>query len=113
MIMRHYPSGDPPEPLDTVSIRIIGRCACQLQVLFQFGQHTAHEQRPSQGERLQIVGKHNSDVPATSGAGNGSTHLFAEHIRRPSRSHPAIEPAIAPVDQAKAIDLAVKDRAYD
>ena len=63
MIMRHHSLGDAPEPLDTVSIRIKGRCVCQVQVLFQFGQHTAHEQKPSRGVRLQIVGKHNSDVP--------------------------------------------------
>jgi hypothetical protein len=39
--------------------------------------------------------------------------LLAEHIGRASRSDPAIEPAIAPVQQAKAVDLPIIPRRFD
>src|SRR4249920_3334884 len=51
--------------------------------------------------------------PRCVGASHGSTHLLVEHIGSPSRSDPAIEPAIAPVDQPKAKDHAVIPRRFD
>jgi len=52
-------------------------------------------------------------TPASTSAwqfAHSSTHLLAEHIGRASWSDPAIEPAIAPVDQTEAIDLPVVPR---
>src|SRR5690349_9039185 len=51
--------------------------------------------------------------PRSAGTCHSSTHLLAEHIGCASRSDPAIEPAITPVDQAKAIDLAIIPRCFD
>jgi hypothetical protein len=62
---------------------------------------------------LEIVRNHDGDTTATCGASNGRTHLFAEHIGGTSRSNSAIKPAIAPIEQAKAIHLAVVSRSLD
>lgn len=39
--------------------------------------------------------------------------MLTEHISGASRSDPAIEPAIAPVEQAKAVDLAIIPGRFD
>jgi hypothetical protein len=113
MIVRDHPSRDPPEPLDAVGIGIIGRPIDQVEVLLQSGQHTTHEQGTCRGVRLEIVRKHDGDTPATLGTSNSSTHLLTKHISGASRCNPAIEPAIAPVYQTKAVDLAVISRCLD
>jgi len=107
MIVPDHPPRDPPQPFDTVCIGIIGRCVYQEEVVLQFGKHAAHEQRTSRGVRLQVVGQHDGDAPASLRAGNRSTHLFTEYISRPSRSDSAVEPALAPVNQTKTVGLAV------
>src|SRR6266566_4051575 len=62
---------------------------------------------------LEIVGNHDGNASPLFGTSHGSTHLFAEHISGASRSDSAIEPAISPVDQAKAVDPAVISRRFD
>jgi hypothetical protein len=66
--------------------------------------HAAHEQGASRRVRFEMSRNHESDAPATCGASHGCTHLFTEHLSCPSRRHSAIEPAIAPIHQAKAVD---------
>lgn len=58
MVMRHDPSRDAPEPFNTVGIRIISRRIHQAQMLFQFDEHTAHEQGTSRCVGLEIVSYH-------------------------------------------------------
>src|SRR6266496_4540779 len=82
-------------------------------MLLELGEHAAHEKRASRGVGLEIVGNHDGHPSPLLGASHGSTHLLAEHIGSTSRSDPAIEPAITPVDQAKAIDLAIVPRRFD
>jgi len=113
MIMGDHPSRDAPEPFNAVRIGIIGRSINQIQLLLQLGEHAAHQQRTSCSMSPEIIGNHKSDPPATFGAGNGCPHLFTEHIGGASRSNSAIEPAIAPVEQAKPIDFAVVSRSLD
>jgi len=113
MVMRDHSSRDLPKPLNTVSIGIISRRIDQVQVLFQLAKHALHKQGTSGSMRPEIIGNHDGDSPATLRTGNGSTHLFTEHVGSASGSNPAIEPAIAPVDQAKAVDLAVVSRCLD
>ena len=55
MIMRHDPSRDAPEPFNAVGVRIISRCLDQVQMFFQLGEHTAHEQGASPGVGPEIV----------------------------------------------------------
>src|SRR5450759_230958 len=62
---------------------------------------------------LEIVGNHDGNPSPLLGTSHSSTHLLTEHIRRASRSDSAIEPAIAPVEQAKALDLAIIPRRFD
>ena len=113
MIMRDHSSRDAPEPFNAVRIRIIGRRIDEIELLLQLGEHTAHQQRTGCSVRLEIIGNHQSDLPATGGASHGRTHLFTEHIGGASRSNSAIEPAIAPVEQAKPIDFPVVSRGLD
>jgi len=62
---------------------------------------------------LEIVGNHDGNPSPFLGTSHSSTHLLAEHISRASRSDPAIEPTITPVDQAKAVDPAIIPRCFD
>ncbi len=56
---------------------------------------------------------HESDALATFGASHGCTHLVTEHLSCSSRRNSATLPAIAPIHQAKAVDLAVIARCLD
>jgi hypothetical protein len=113
MIMGHDPSRDTPEPFNAVGVGIIGRRIDQVQVLFQFSEHTAHEQGASRRVGLEIVSKDDGHSSSLFGTSYSSTYLLAEHLGRAPRSDPAIEPAIAPVHQAEAIDLAIVPRRFD
>jgi hypothetical protein len=90
-----------------VGIRIISRRIHQVQMLLQFGEHAAHEQGASRGMGLEIVRNHDGHASPLPGTSHSSTHLLAEHLGGASRSDSALEPARAPVDQPKAVDLAV------
>ena len=113
MIVCHDPSRDAPEPFDAVGIGIIGGRIDQIQVLLQLGEYAAHEQRPSRRVRFEIIRHHESDALATFGASHGCTHLVTEHLSCSSRRNSATLPAIAPIHQAKAVDLAVIARCLD
>src|SRR5438309_12122050 len=75
MIMRHDPSRDTPEPFNAVGVGIIGRRIYQVQMLFQFGEHAAHEQGAGRGVGLEIVSNHDGHSSALLGTSHGSTHL--------------------------------------
>jgi hypothetical protein len=79
----------------------------------QFREHGAHKQGASRGVGLEIISNHNGYAFPLPGASYGSTHLLTEHISGASRSDSAIEPAIAPVHQTKAIDPAIIPRRFD
>ncbi len=113
MIMGDHPSRDPPRPFNTVGIWVISRGIDEIQLLLQFGEQATHEQGTSGGVGLEIIGNHNGNPPATLRANYSRPHLFTKHIGRPSRSDPAIEPAIAPVYQTKAVYFAVVPRSLD
>ena len=113
MIMSHDSSRDAPEPFDAVGIRIIGRRIHQIQLVLTLAEQASHEQGASRSVGLQIVGNHDGHPSTLLGTSHGGTHLLTEHISGASRSNPAIEPAIAPVHQAKAIDLAIVPRRFD
>ncbi len=57
--------------------------------------------------RLEIVGNHDGNPSTKLRTSHGGPYLLTEDISRPSRCQPTIEPAITPVDQTKAVDLAV------
>ena len=113
MIMSHDSSRDAPEPFDAVGIRIIGRRMHQIQLVLKLAEQASHEQGASRSVGLQIVGNHDGHPSTLLGTSHGGTHLLTEHIGGASRSHSAIEPAIAPVQQAEAIDLAIVPRRFD
>ncbi len=113
MIMGHDSSRDAPEPFDAVGIRVIGGGIHQIQVLLEFAEQAAHEQRASRSVGLEIIGNHHGHPSALLGTSHSNTHLLTKHISGASGSDPAIEPAIAPVDQTKAVDLAIISRSLD
>ena len=113
MIMGDDSSRDAPEPFDAVGIRIIGRRIHQIQLVLELAEQASHEQGASRSVGLQIVGNHDSHPSTLRGTSHGGTHLLTEHISGASRSNTAIEPAIAPVQQAEAIDLAIIPRRFD
>src|SRR5258705_448846 len=114
MIMRHDPSRDTPEPWsagwhqDHTPAYTPRISAPGTKVA-----HAAHEQGASRRVGLEIIGNHNGDPSPLLGTSYGSPHLLAKHIGRASRSDPPIEPAIAPVQQAKAVDLPILPRRFD
>src|SRR5947209_3589088 len=113
MIMGDHSSRDAPEPLNAVGIGIIGRRVDQVQVLLQLGKHATHEQGTRRSVGLEIVSNHDGDPPTTFRARHSGAHLLTKHISRASRSGPAIKPALSPVHQTEAIDLAVVSRSLD
>lgn len=113
MIMGDDSSRDAPEPFYAVGIRIIGRRIHQIQLVFELAEQAAHEQGASRSVGLQIVGNHDGHPSTFLGTSHGDTYLLTEHIRSAPRSNSAIEPAIAPVHQAEAIDLAIVPRRFD
>ncbi len=80
MIMRHDSSRDTPEPFNAVGVRIIGGRVHQVQMLFQFGEHAAHQQGAGRRVGLEIVGNHNGNSSPLLGTSHGRTHLFAEYL---------------------------------
>ena len=113
MIMGHDSSRDAPEPFDAVSIRIIGGGVHQIQMLFEFAEQATYEQRASRRVGLEIIGNDDGHPSTLLGTSHSGTHLLTEHISRASRSNPAIESAITPVHQTKAVDLTIISRSLD
>ncbi len=62
---------------------------------------------------LEIIDNHDGHSSPLLGTSHSSTHLLTEHLGSASRSDPPIEPAIAPVEQTKAIDLPIIPRRFD
>ena len=62
---------------------------------------------------MPIVSNHDRHTSSLFGTSHSAPHLFTKHISSASCSNTAIEPAITPVDQAKAIDLAIIPRCFD
>src|SRR5262249_46360086 len=110
MIMRDHPSRDAPEPFNAVGVRIIGRRVYQTELLFQFDEHAAHEQRASRCVGSEIVGNDNGNSSSLLGTGHSGTYLLAEDVGGAPCGHAAIKPAITPVYQAKAVDFTVIPR---
>jgi hypothetical protein len=75
-------------------------------MLLQLGEHATHEQGAGFRVGFEMVGHHDGNASPLLGTSHRSAHLLAKHIGRPSRSEAAIEPAITPVHQAKAVDPA-------
>src|SRR5947209_20620740 len=75
MIMGHDPSRDSPEPFNAVGVGIISRRIHQMQMLLQFSEHRAHEQRASRGVCLQVVSNHDSHTPPLPATSHACTHL--------------------------------------
>src|SRR5579875_4015931 len=113
MIMRDHPPRDAPEPCNTVGVRIIGRGIDQAQMLFEFGSHTAHEQRASRGMGLEIVGNHDGNASSLSRTSHSATYLLTENISSAPCGNAAIKPTITPVQQAKAIDFPIIPRCFN
>src|SRR5579871_1005152 len=82
-------------------------------MLFQFAEHAAHKQRASRGMRLEIVGNHDGNSSSLLRTSHSAAHLLAEHISSASGSDTAIEPAIAPVQQAKTIHFPIIARRFN
>ena len=101
-----------PVPLDAIGIRVVGRRINQKQLIREFGQHPPHEQRPLSRMSLQIVCNHERETPAGFRTCHCGPHLFAKDIGGPPRSKPAIKPAVSPIHQPKAIDLAIIARRF-
>jgi hypothetical protein len=62
---------------------------------------------------LEIVGNHDGYSSSLFGTSHRSTYLLTEHISGAPRSNPSIEPAITPIQQAKAIDFPIIPRGFD
>ena len=63
--------------------------------------------------RLEIISDHDGYSSPLLGTSHSRTHLLAEHIGGASGSDATIEPALTPVHQAKAVDLAIVPRRFD
>jgi hypothetical protein len=82
-------------------------------MLFQFGQHAAHEQGASRGMGPEIVCNHDGHSSSLLRTSHGTTHLLTEDISGAPRGNTAIKPTITPVQQPKAIHLSIIPRRLD
>ncbi len=62
---------------------------------------------------LEIVRNHDGNSSSLFGTRYSATYLLAKDIGGASRSNAAIEPAITPVQQAKAVDFPIIPRCFD
>ena len=113
MVMRDDPPRDTPEPFNAVGIRIIGRCINQAEMLFQFGKHATHQQGASRCVGFEIVRNDDGNLPSLLGTGHRASHLLAEDVSSASCGNAAIEPAITPVYQAKAVHFPIIPRCFN
>jgi hypothetical protein len=113
MIVRDNAAGDTPEPLNAIGIRVIGRRVDQMELIGEFGQHAAHEQGALRRMGLEIVCNDNRHAPTLLRPRHRSTQLLTKDISGPPCRNPPIKPAVSPVYQPKAIDLAVIARRFD
>ncbi len=107
MGMRDGPAQCSPQPFDAVGFRIVRRRVDQYQLTPQFLQEYSQEQRALRGMEAQVVEQHQHNPSTRLGALDGSAELGTEGGAPPTRCSLPIEPAVAPVDQAEAVLLAV------
>jgi hypothetical protein len=107
MIMRHLPSGDPKEPLDPIGVRIIGWGVDQPQYSPAGTQHLSHKQRVLRRVGAQVIGEDDRPPTPRLRASHRPCQLLGKRRGRPSGSQLVVEPALSPVDQAKALNLAI------
>ncbi len=103
MIMGHDSSRDAPEPFDAVGIRVIGGRVHQIQVLLE----------PAAVWVLRLSAITMATRPRCLERATATRTCSTSHISGASGSDPATLPAIAPVDQTKAVDLAIISRSLD
>ncbi len=113
MVMRDNSSRDAPEPFNAIGVRVVGRSVDKVQMFSQFSKHVAHEQGASRCVGFKIVSNHDGHSASLLGTNCGATHLLAEYVSGASCSDPAIEPAITPVHQAKAVHFSIVSRCFD
>jgi len=110
MIVGHRLAAHPPQPLDAIGVRVIGRSVDQMQLALQLGQYLTNQPRAGLGVRSQVVGNHNRHSATGRRAGDGRTHLFAKRRCCTARRQAAIKPAVHPVHDAEAVELGVYSR---
>jgi hypothetical protein len=113
MRMRNDPPRDAPKPFNALGVRVIGRSLHHTRRLFAFGQQTAHEQGASRGLRLEIVSNPHGTVSSLWRTSDGMTRVLTEDISGAPCGNTAIKPPIAPVQQAKTIDVPMIGRCLD
>ena len=113
MVVRDLPPRPAPEPLDPISVWVVGGGVNKPQVVMQLGQHLAYQLRPCGRMRAQVIDDDDRHAPASPRAGDRSPHLGAKDIRGAAWSQPAVKPPVAPVDQSEAIDFVVGPWSFD
>jgi len=63
--------------------------------------------------RLEMVCNHDGHSSSLFGTSHSATYLLAEDLSGASRGNSSIEPAITPVQQAKAVDFPMIPRCLD
>jgi len=63
MIMGDDATRDPPKPLDTIGVWVIGRCINQIYLLLELSKQTAYEKGTSRRVRFEVIGNHDGNPP--------------------------------------------------
>jgi len=113
MIVRHLTSRPAPEPLDPIGVWIIGGRLYESQMVLQLGQHLTHQARACWSMGTQVINNDDRQSSAGARAGDRGAHLRAEDIGGTPRGQAALEPAVTPVDEPKAIELVIGARGLD
>ena len=113
VIMRHLPPRPAPEPLNPVGVGIIGGCINQPQMVVQLGEHLPDKFGARRRMSAEVVRDDEGQEPACTRPDNGSPYLGAKDVRGAARGQATVKPALAPVDEPKAVDFVVGARGLD
>lgn len=107
MVMGDGVAHEAPEPFDAIGIWIIGGRIHQSEAVPGLGEQATHQERPAWGMCPQVVGQDDGDASALPRACDGGAQLLTEEGGGALGADAPVEPALAPIDQAKAVDLPV------
>jgi len=113
MGVRHRRAKGAPEPLDRIAVGVVGRGIHQSEVLaFRVEQRT-EQVGAAWGMDAQVVQDDQGPAAARLGASHGALQLLNQGCRPAALGHGPVQPALAPVDQAKAPVSVSKDDCTD
>jgi hypothetical protein len=107
MVVRHRPAELPPEHLDAITVRIVGRRVDQDQVLAALLDQSPQQPRAAHRVDAQVVEQDDRHSVPGAGALDGPTELGTQGLRCALLGQRPVDPALPPVHQPETPALLV------